>query len=105
MEKEIKVRLMHPTDDEKNWDEKNPILLKGEKINVISSDGNIRTKTGDGKTKYKELKFDDEYLIQKIETLQKMVNSLSALVGTINEYVSELQKGEVILVQTSDKTE
>lgn len=90
---------MHPTDDEKNWDTKNPILLKGEKINVISSDGNIRTKTGDGETKYKDLKFDDEYLIQKIETLQEMVNSLSALVGTINEYVGELQKGEVLLVQ------
>lgn len=90
---------MHPTDDEKNWGTKNPILLKGEKINVISSDGNIRTKTGDGETKYKDLKFDDEYLIQKIETLQEMVNSLSALVGTINEYVGELQKGEVLLVQ------
>lgn len=45
-----------------NWESKNPIILDGEQITVLTNAGAVRHKTGDGIKTYKQLPFDDEPL-------------------------------------------
>lgn len=46
-------------DTVENWETKNPVLLDGEQITVIFSDGTTQHKTGYGGKKYTELPFDN----------------------------------------------
>lgn len=53
-------RVCSKRDTEENWERSNPILLDGEIIIVDTTGGKIRTKIGDGQSKYNELPFNDE---------------------------------------------
>lgn len=59
-EKKLDARVKLKTDTSANWTSKNPILLDGELIIVITSSGEKRFKIGDGVKTYKQLPFQDE---------------------------------------------
>lgn len=44
----LNARIKFKKDTASNWTNKNPVLLDGERILVVTSAGEIRTKTGDG---------------------------------------------------------
>lgn len=57
--KVIKVTAIQQRHDTAvNWESKNPILLDGEQITVVFTDGSIHHKTGYGGKRYNELPFD-----------------------------------------------
>ncbi len=58
--KNIKTRIKHKRDTSANWTKNNPVLLNGEVVIVDTANGETRTKTGDGTSKYSALPFDDE---------------------------------------------
>ncbi len=60
--KDVSIRIKQKKDTEANWESANPILLDGEMILVVTAEGDIRTKIGDGRTFYSELPFNDERL-------------------------------------------
>lgn len=59
----LNARIKFKKDTASNWTSKNPILLDGERILVVTSAGEIRTKTGDGSKRFTALPYDDEALI------------------------------------------
>ena len=59
----LNARIRLKKDTASNWTNKNPVLLDGERILVVTSAGEIRTKTGDGTKKFTALPYDDEALI------------------------------------------
>lgn len=59
----LDARIKFKKDTAANWTSKNPVLLDGERILVVTSAGEIRTKTGDGTKKFTALPYDDEALI------------------------------------------
>lgn len=61
------VRVQNKRDTEANWATADPILLDGESIIVDTEAGEVRRKTGDGKTKYSLLPFDDAVLFDALE--------------------------------------
>ena len=58
--KEFEARIRLKRDTSANWTSNNPVLLDGEVILVDTANGEIRTKTGDGKKTYTQLPFNDE---------------------------------------------
>ena len=58
--KNIKTRIKHKRDTSANWTKNDPVLLNGEVVIVDTANGETRTKTGDGTSKYSALPFDDE---------------------------------------------
>lgn len=58
--KNIKTRIKYKRDTSANWTKNDPVLLNGEIVIVDTANGETRTKTGDGKSKYSALPFDDE---------------------------------------------
>lgn len=59
----LNARIKFKKDTASNWTNKNPVLLDGERILVVTSAGEIRTKTGDGTKRFTALPYDDEALI------------------------------------------
>ena len=53
-------RTQEKCDTEANWEAANPVLLKNEVIYIKTADGDTRTKTGDGTSRYKQLPFNDK---------------------------------------------
>lgn len=53
-------RTQEKCDTEANWEAANPVLLKNEVIYIKTADGDTRTKTGDGTSRYKSLPFNDK---------------------------------------------
>lgn len=58
--KNIKTRIKYKRDTSANWTKNDPVLLNGEIVIVDTANGETRTKTGDGTSKYSALPFDDE---------------------------------------------
>ena len=61
-EKFLNTRIKIKKDTAANWETKNPILLDGEQIFVITAAGETRVKVGDGTKTYTQLPFTDEPL-------------------------------------------
>lgn len=61
-EHRINASFQQRRDTAANWESKNPVLLDGEMITVITNAGAVRHKTGDGIKAYTKLPFDDEPL-------------------------------------------
>ncbi len=59
---EFKGRIKQKRDTEANWKSANPTPLDGEIVIVTMTDGSVRIKIGDGKTKYASLAFADDAL-------------------------------------------
>lgn len=59
-------RTQEKCDTEANWEAANPVLLKNEVIYIKTADGDTRTKTGDGTSKYKSLPFNDKNFREKV---------------------------------------
>lgn len=74
MEKTIISRVKSKRDSHENWTANNPVLLFGEIITVVMTNGAVRHKTGDGVTPYIDLAFDDQALTDAIEELNERIN-------------------------------
>lgn len=58
----LNTRIQTKRDTAANWEAKNPVLLDGEMIIVITNAGDTRFKIGDGTKTYTQLPFQDESL-------------------------------------------
>lgn len=79
--KVINARIKQKRDTDSNWQSKNPVLLNGEIILVDMSDGELRSKIGDGKSTYQSLPFSDEPLRNLIDDIDAKADSVKDLVG------------------------
>lgn len=60
---QLDSRIQMKKDTEANWTSNNPVLLNGETVISLQSDGTIRKKTGNGTSNYNQLNYDDEYAL------------------------------------------
>lgn len=58
--KTMNVRVSGKRDTLANWTSNNPVLLSGEVVQVIMTDGTLRHKTGNGTNTFTQLSYDDE---------------------------------------------
>lgn len=58
--KTMNVRVSGKRDTLANWTNNNPVLLSGEVVQVIMTDGTLRHKTGNGTNTFNQLPYDDE---------------------------------------------
>ena len=82
----LNTRIKIKKDTAANWEIKNPILLDGEQIFVITAAGETRVKVGDGTKTYTQLPFTDEPLRTLIGN---KVNS-SDISAITNEEIDEV---------------
>ena len=87
--KEMNVRLKNRRDTLANWEAQNPVLLSGETAYVVL-EGGIRQKTGDGKTAFKSLPYDDAGIYQTVSTLQESQNETAESLANLNATVTTL---------------
>lgn len=64
------ARIQNKKDTEANWTSANPVLLDGEIISVVMTDGIVRTKTGNGISSYSQLKFNDEGIYSAVQIVR-----------------------------------
>ena len=90
-EKNIIARIKQKRDTESNWQSKNPKLLNGEVILVDMSDGELRSKIGDGTSTYSQLSFTDEPLRNLIDDVEAKVDEVHDLVGdtSVSEQIGD----------------
>lgn len=88
-------RTQEKCDTEANWEAANPILLKNEVIYVKMADGDTRTKTGDGTSRYKSLPFNDKNFREKVNG---KVDKVSGKGLSTNDY-TDAEKAEVAKVK------
>lgn len=69
-QRRIDASFLYRRDTAANWEQKNPILLDGERIAVKTNAGAVRYKIGDGVKTYKQLPFDDEPLYNALAELE-----------------------------------
>lgn len=67
-QKTLQTRIKLKKDTAANWESKNPVLLEGEQIFVVTAAGETRVKVGDGTKTYTQLPFTDEPLRTLIST-------------------------------------
>lgn len=67
-QKTLQARIKLKKDTAANWENRNPVLLEGEQIFVITAAGETRVKVGDGTKTYTQLPFTDEPLRTLIST-------------------------------------
>ena len=60
---QLDSRIQMKKDTEANWTSNNPVLLNGETVISLQSDGTVRKKTGNGTSNYNQLNYDDEYAL------------------------------------------
>ena len=60
---QLDSRIQIKKDTEANWTSNNPVLLDGETVISLQSDGTVRKKTGNGTSNYNQLNYDDEYAL------------------------------------------
>ena len=87
--KEMNVRLKNRRDTLENWETKNPVLLNGETAYVVTN-GGVRQKTGDGKTAFKSLPYDDIGIYQAVSALQTSQNGIASDVSALNSAVGAM---------------
>ena len=101
-EKVVKVSaIQQRRDTVANWTAKNPILLDGEQITVIFTDGSTRHKTGYGGKRYNELPFDGAESCEPSETVNATLLANAWVNGqqTVSVAVMADQNGYVTLPQ------
>lgn len=87
--KEMNVRLKNRRDTLENWETKNPVLLNGETAYVVTN-GGVRQKTGDGKTAFKSLPYDDIGIYQAVSALQTSQNGIASDVSALDSAVDAM---------------
>lgn len=100
--KEMNVRLKNRRDTLANWEAQNPVLLSGETAYVVL-EGGIRQKTGDGKTAFKSLPYDDADIYQAVSALQESQNETAESLATLDAEVTTLS-GNVASKAASNHT-
>ena len=77
-QKTLQTRLKLKKDTAANWESKNPVLLDGEQIFVITAAGETRVKVGDGTKTYTQLPFTDEPLRTLVGTKADKTTTITA---------------------------
>lgn len=91
-QRKIDASFLYRRDTAANWENKNPVLLDGERIAVYTNAGAVRYKIGDGVKKYSQLPFDDEPLYNALAELEQNGGSASAVEFTLE--ASEWTNGQ-----------
>lgn len=88
MSNTFNTRIQCKKDTESKWEENNPVLLDGEIAVIVSNDGKIKFKVGDGTNQYSALDFANEYIPASNEkaviTLLAANWDAEALTNTVN---------------------
>lgn len=91
---QLDSRIQMKQDTEANWTSNNPVLLDGETVISLQSDGTVRKKTGNGTSNYNQLNFDDEYALnnttQQINTHNTSSNPHANMGWVDADYISGL---------------
>lgn len=91
---QLDSRIQMKKDTEANWTSNNPVLLDGETVISLQSDGTVRKKTGNGTSNYNQLNFDDEYVLnnttQQINTHNTSSNPHANMGWVDADYISGL---------------
>ena len=103
-------RTQEKCDTEANWEAANPILLKNEVIYVKMTDGDTRTKTGDGTSRYKQLPFNDKNFREKVNGKVDKVSGKGLSTNDFtDDYKAKLDNLDTNISETlagkADKTE
>lgn len=98
-QKTLQTRLKLKKDTAANWESKNPVLLNGEQIFVITAAGETRVKVGDGTKAYTQLPFTDEPLRTLISTKVNSSDIKSITTAEIDDIwgTTILMEDEVLL--------
>ena len=91
---QLDSRIQMKQDTEANWTSNNPVLLDGETVISLQSDGTVRKKTGNGTSNYNQLNYDDEYALnnttQQINTHNTSSNPHANMGWVDADYISGL---------------
>lgn len=91
---QLDSRIQMKKDTEANWTSNNPVLLDGETVISLQSDGTVRKKTGNGTSYYNQLNFDDEYALnnttQQINTHNTSSNPHANMDWVDADYINGL---------------
>lgn len=91
---QLDSRIQMKQDTEANWTSNNPVLLNGETVISLQSDGTVRKKTGNGTSNYNQLNYDDEYALnnttQQINTHNTSSNPHANMGWVDADYISRL---------------
>lgn len=91
---QLDSRIQMKKDTETNWTSNNPVLLDGETVISLQSDGAVRKKTGNGTSNYNQLNFDDEYALnnttQQINTHNTSSNPHANMGWVDADYINGL---------------
>lgn len=82
-QKTLQTRIKLKKDTAANWENRNPVLLEGEQIFVITAAGETRVKVGDGTKTYTQLPFTDEPLRTLIGAKAEKTTTITAGSGLI----------------------
>lgn len=77
-DKIFQTRIKLKKDTAANWESKNPVLLEGEQIFVVTAAGETRVKIGDGVKSYTQLPFTDEPIRTLIGTKADKTTTITA---------------------------
>lgn len=91
---QLDSRIQMKKDTEANWTSNNPVLLDGETVISLQSDGTVRKKTGNGTSNYNQLNYDDEYALnnttQQINTHNSSSNPHANMGWIDADYINGL---------------
>lgn len=75
----LKARIHHKVDDEEAWHSNDPILIDGEIIISVQSNGLRKIKVGDGESRYSELPYLMDELLSEIQSPSIFVRGMIIL--------------------------
>lgn len=85
MEKVVNTRIQVKKDTQSAWESANPVLLDGEEILVVCTDGVTRKKVGDGSSTYSSLPYSTFGMVPTERTINGMAltKNISLTAGAI----------------------
>lgn len=83
------IRIQNRMDIESNWTTANSVILSGERVISIQSDGSVRAKvnTTASEANYNTLQFEDKYIVDNVDAMTEALSNIQGTVGTLQTQV------------------
>lgn len=83
------IRIQNRMDTESNWTTANSVILPGERVISIQSDGSVRAKvnTTASEANYNTLQFEDKYIVDNVDAMTEALSNIQGTVGTLQTQV------------------
>lgn len=83
------IRIQNRMDTESNWTTANSVILPGERVISIQSDGSVRAKvnTTASEANYNTLQFEDKYVVDNVDAMTEALSNIQGTVGTLQTQV------------------